>query len=159
MDTCLEIESPYVAIPFLTDEAGGILASEDGQALFTRAFAAKLSLVLPTLMVRRTSMKHWFEAGPITVPDTTEMAHVVGVTTLGLTAPSVVATRAYDITDKRAEQNVSADVLSGGASISTTQWVTPLITPASTHRKYRVETDILDSGNTITLVLFVNVVY
>lgn len=102
---------------------------------------------------------NWFEAGPISIPATTDMAFGVTVTNVGFSSPTVSTSRAYDITDSDNVTAVTGTVLSGSASISTSTWTTPIILPAAADKSYRIETDISDSGNTITLVLFVNVPY
>lgn len=103
-------------------------------------------------------MSNWWEVGTETLPSTATKAFDAGVSNIGFSSPSVSTSRAWDISDK--SNVVSADgLLSGAATISTTTWTTPLLTPGAANKEYRIETDITDGSETITLVMFLKVPY
>ena len=104
-------------------------------------------------------MAKWYEAGIIPQHTGATDAYSVTVTSASLVSPTVSTSRAWDITDNDAVTDVSGTILSGSASITTSLWTTPLITALTAGQRYRVETDISDSGTTKVFVLFVNCDY
>lgn len=94
-------------------------------------------------------MDAWYHAGTIAIPNgSTAIFSVTIAASVGLTSPSVSTSYATDVTDPDSPTDVSGTVIAGaGASITTTTWTTPAITPAAANKKYEIYTMISDSGS------------
>ncbi len=81
----------------------------------------------------------------------------VDVIAFGLSSPSIGTSTCDDITDPDSISDVSGTVLSGTATISTTELVTRILTPAAADKKYRLKTTITDGTSTHVVAAIIKV--
>jgi hypothetical protein len=102
---------------------------------------------------------HWWEFASIRQPSTAIPAYAI-IAENAINAGSTVAeSRLLDVTDPDNPADVSSTLLTGSAIIVGTTITTPLIGQLTADARYRLEIDVTDSGQTITVAGIIHCPY
>ncbi len=102
---------------------------------------------------------HWWEFASIRQPSSAIPAYAIIAVNAINTGATVAASRMLDVTDPDNPTDVSGDVLTGAATIAGTTITTPLIGQLTADKRYRLEIDVTDSGQTITIAGIIHCPY